>query len=412
MKPLRNSSSDCAMSEPSHFRLQFIVFALVSTSFENIYITQPVLPVLQQEFSSDTVTVSAVILGIALANLPFGFLADRVSIRPLILAGEVMVAACSIACALTHHLWTLISLRFVQGIFIPALTTCLAAYLAITLPMERLSIVMGAYVSATVLGGLARPSSGRLDTPAAVLALRFSVRRPAHCSCNNRSHARISVIFCASGPADANNQLSEVAEAERLAAFLFLCCRQFCYFFLGVQLSPVPPFSAPVQLFNRADNNAVFVLCGGHFHGTGRRTLQHPAWQWDHTGRRLFAVLGLSLAVLMLPAPAAVVAGLLGIRAGFFAVHAAAVGALRRRLSCGHGRANALYVLFYYLGGWSGITLSSFAHRPCGWNTVIVLCLAILLIPLAAGLSRRDLPITTTGRQSDSRRFSLLPEPD
>ncbi len=53
-------------------RLQCIVFALVFASFTNIYITQPVLPILQSEFAADMVlvsfSVSAVILGILNAN--------------------------------------------------------------------------------------------------------------------------------------------------------------------------------------------------------------------------------------------------------------------------------------------------------------------------------------------------------
>jgi YNFM family putative membrane transporter len=146
------------MADRSYFRLQFIVFALVSASFTNIYITQPVLPVLQSEFSADMVlvsfTVSAVILGIALSNLPFGFLADRLSIHPIILTGGVMVAAAGLICAVTKDIRVLIGARFLQGIFIPALTTCLAAYLAKALPVARLNVVMGSYVSATVLGGL------------------------------------------------------------------------------------------------------------------------------------------------------------------------------------------------------------------------------------------------------------------
>jgi len=72
------------------------VFALVSAAFLNIYITQPVLPVLQAEFGSDMVrvslTVSAVILGIALSNLPFGYLSDRWPIHPMILTGGLVVA--------------------------------------------------------------------------------------------------------------------------------------------------------------------------------------------------------------------------------------------------------------------------------------------------------------------------------
>ena len=146
------------MSDNNYFRLQFIIFALVSASFTNIYITQPVLPVLQNEFSANAVvvsfSVSAVILGIAIANLPFGFLADRISIHPIICAGGVMVAIGGLICAVATDFWILIGARFLQGIFIPALTTCLAAHLAKILPTERVNVVMGAYVSATVLGGL------------------------------------------------------------------------------------------------------------------------------------------------------------------------------------------------------------------------------------------------------------------
>ena len=39
-------------------RLQLAVFGLVTACFTNIYITQPVLPVLQEEFQATSVTVS------------------------------------------------------------------------------------------------------------------------------------------------------------------------------------------------------------------------------------------------------------------------------------------------------------------------------------------------------------------
>jgi hypothetical protein len=45
------------------------------------------------------------------------------------------------------------------------------------------------------------------------------------------------------------------------------------------------------------------------------------------------------------------VASLAGMCAGFFAIHAAAAGALNGKLTTSRGRANALYILFYYAGG-------------------------------------------------------------
>ncbi|MBN1103947.1 MAG: MFS transporter, partial [Deltaproteobacteria bacterium] len=144
--------------EGSSFGLQFLVFFLVCAAFSTIYITQPVLPVLRAEFAADetrtSFTISAVILGIALANLPFGMLADRHPIRPIILIGGSVVAACGLLCAAIPSLEALIGVRFIQGLFIPSLTTCLVAYLARSLPPERLNVVMGSYISATVAGGL------------------------------------------------------------------------------------------------------------------------------------------------------------------------------------------------------------------------------------------------------------------
>jgi len=146
------------MNRQSFFTFQALVFGLVAAALTTVYITQPVLPVLQQEFgvspSQASYTVSAVILGIALANLPFGMLADRFPVQRLILVGGAVVAACGFFCAATSSLALLVGARFVQGLFVPALTTCLAAYLSTNLPLERLNVAMGSYVSATVAGGL------------------------------------------------------------------------------------------------------------------------------------------------------------------------------------------------------------------------------------------------------------------
>ncbi|MCG6905800.1 MAG: MFS transporter [Desulfobacteraceae bacterium] len=142
------------MSAVGTFGLQ----TLVSASFTAIYLVQPVLPVIRQEFGMDekqaSYTVSAVIVGIALANLPFGRLADRFPVKPLIAVGGIVLTLFGLLCAVTHQMALLIVFRFVQGLFIPTMTTCLVAYLARSLPVERFNVVMGSYVAATVAGGL------------------------------------------------------------------------------------------------------------------------------------------------------------------------------------------------------------------------------------------------------------------
>lgn len=380
------------MADTSYFRLQFIVFALVSASFTNIYITQPVLPVLQHEFAADMVlvslSVSAVILGIAISNLPFGFLADRLPIHPIILTGGILVALGGLICAVTKDLWVLIAARFLQGLFIPALTTCLAAYLAKVLPAARLNVVMGSYVSATVLGGLGgRLLGGWIHPPlhwryafvsASILILiaTFTAFRwlPRSSIENKRQHIAISYW--------------ELLKRWDLLLIYFCATGSFLIFSSVFNYLPFRVTAPPFNFSTELTTLLYLVYIVGIFMGpTAGRTSNRFG-----SGNTLLggtAVLGISLTLIMLPSITSVVLALLGICAGFFTIHAAAVGSLNRKLSSGQGRANALYVLFYYLGGWFGITLSGFAYKKGGWSAVIYICLFFLVIPLSAGIGER-----------------------
>ena len=379
-------------------RLQLAVFGLVTACFTNIYITQPVLPVLQEEFQATSVTVSftisAVILGIALANLPFGVLADRLPIRPIILTGAGAILTGAIICIFTYQLWLLIAARFLQGLFAPALTTCLAVYLAKSLPAERLNVVMGYYVSATVVGGMGgRLLGGWVHPPlhwryAFVSASVFLVLAALFAFWNLprtplRKQQQDTVSF---------RQL--LRRPELLS--LFLCAAggfglfSSLFNFLPFRLSE-PAFDLPTEQITLV--YLVYVM--GVFMGplAGRVSNRFGGGVTLLLGT---TVLGLALLCLLIPAVWAVVLGLLLVCGGFFTVHAGAVGAINRKLDSGQGRANALYVLFYYVGGWLGITVAGFAYNHWGWSAVVTLG-GLLLLPLVnAGFSER--------RQSGTRQ--------
>ncbi len=374
-------------------KLQLVVFALVSASFTNIYLTQPILPVLQNEFHVTPVqvslTVSAVILGIVLSNLFFGFLSDRVSIHPIILLGGTCVALGGVVSALTHNFNVLVAARLFQGIFIPALTTSLAAWLATTLPRERLSVVMGSYVSATVLGGL----GGRL--------LGGWIHPPLHWRYAFLSASVLIVVTTISAVLVLPRARAKEAESRDTAVgFCSLLKRRdllliYCCGAGGLLIfSPVFNFlpyrlaGAPFHFSTEVITLIYLVYVLGIFLGplAGRLSNRFGG------GNALIAgtcILGLSLGLLLIPSVAAVISGLLGVCAGFFTIHAVAVGLLNQKVSGSHGKANALYVLFYYAGGWLGITGSGFAFERAEWRGVVGFVMCFLAIPLVTGLLER-----------------------
>ena len=97
-------------------------------------------------------------------------------------------------------------------------------------------------------------------------------------------------------------------------------------------------------------------------------------------------VFAAAIALTLVPSLVVAAVSLAGICAGFFGMHAAAVGSLNRRVAQSRGRANSLYVLLYYLGGAAGISATGTAYVRAGWTGAVALGLVGLLVPLGIGL--------------------------
>jgi len=380
------------MSKSSFFGLQILVFSLVASAFANVYITQPVLPVIRAEFgvsaSVASLTVSATILGIALANMPFGMLADRFPVRVFILIGGLVVAGAGLICAATPYLEALVAARFVQGLFVPALTTCLAAYLAANLPLERLNVVMGSYVASTVVGGLTgRLLGGWIHPPLhwryafvtaalLVLAASLAAARWLPPGPGRAGAAETESFLDLLSRAD----LRRVLLAPFGGFFVFSSIFNYLPFYLSA-----PPFGASTEMITLLYLTYLLGVLMGPMSGKISNRLGNGMTMILGCG--LFA---LAILITLIKSLLAVVLALALVCTGFFTVHAAAAGALNRKLASSHGRANSLYVLSYYLGGAGGISLSGYAYGAGGWPGVAALGLLMLGLPLYTGFKERQ----------------------
>lgn len=369
--------------------LQASVFALVSAAFTTIYITQPVLPIIQETYqvsaAQASITISAVILGMTLANLPFGALADRWAIRPIILAGGLMVVGGNTVCAITENFQGLVVARFIQGLFIPALTTCLAAFLSRRLPPQRLNVVMGTYVSATVAGGLGGRLLGGLFHPAFNWRWAFVIA------------AGLVAIACGVAWRWLPREETSAPHRSETMSFLQLLAQAplrrnylvaFSAFFVFSSVFNYLPFYLSGPIFGAPTRTITFMYLV-YLIGIVIGPLAGQLSNRFGNGRTMAAgaiLFGLSLGTTLYPALLAVVVGLAGICAGFFSIHAAAAGWLNRNLVSSRGRANSLYVLFYYAGGTCGITLSGSAYEMFSWAGVVGMGTIMLLVPLWIGL--------------------------
>ncbi|HXV83940.1 MAG TPA: MFS transporter [Candidatus Binatia bacterium] len=378
------------MTTNSPLPVQSLIFSLVTAAFATVYITQPVLPVIENEFGIDartaSLSVSMVILGIALANLPFGRVADQYPIKPIILMGGTIVAGASLVCAITHNIILFIAARFIQGLFIPSLTTCIAAYLAQSLPPARLNVMMGTYVSATVAGGLSGRLLGGWIHPglhwryafvsASVLLIATTVAAclwlPEETSEDKTAATETGFLKLIAQPL-----LLRVLVVPFGAFFVFSSTFNYLPFYLSQ-----PPVSARTEVITFMYLAYLVGIAMGPI--SGRLSNRIGSGAIMVIGSLVFAA---AMAGTLIQSIAMIAASLVVICAGFFSIHASAVGLLNRRLTSSRGRANSLYVLSYYAGGAAGITACGYAYASYGWAGAVALGGAVLLLPLGIGLT-------------------------
>ena len=378
------------MKNASSLGLLILVFWLVAASFATIYITQPILPVLQTVFGVNetmaSLTISAVILGIAIANLPFGILADRYPVRPIILIGGSVVTVTGLICSLSDSLLLIIAARFIQGLFIPSLTTCVAAFLSTRLPPARLNVIMGSYVSATVAGGLGGRLLGGWLFPPEHWRYAFIT------SSVILFLATIAAVLWLPKEEDgiknepmptAFFKLIRQAELLRIylvafgAFFVFSSIFNYLPFYLTG-----PPFNLPTDIITYLYLSYIIGIIMGPLAGKLSNRIGNGSTMMLGS-----AVFGVSIWISLIQSVITISLSLAGVCAGFFAIHAAAAGSLNRKLKCSRGRGNSLYVLFYYLGGFAGINISGFVYAFSGWPGIIAMGTLMLLIPAGTGLS-------------------------
>ncbi|WP_119421425.1 multidrug effflux MFS transporter [Desertibaculum subflavum] len=108
------------MTQPVSLRLTLLLGALAAFAPMSIDMYLPSLPTLARDFATDAATVqrtlAAFMIGLALGQLAYGPLSDRIGRKPPMLAGIAVYVVTSIGCMLAPGIDGLIGLRFLQAL--------------------------------------------------------------------------------------------------------------------------------------------------------------------------------------------------------------------------------------------------------------------------------------------------------
>ena len=151
-----------AARSPAYWRVTSALCLGSFMVFNNLYITQPLLPMLAEHFqisellASYSLTLCTLTLGVAL--LVYAPLSDALGRRALLLGSMLGATVCALLISQIDDYHWLLALRAIQGVMLAGLPAVALAYMADEFEPDALLSAVGLYIAANSLGGI----SGRL----------------------------------------------------------------------------------------------------------------------------------------------------------------------------------------------------------------------------------------------------------
>jgi YNFM family putative membrane transporter len=373
--------------------------------FANMYTTQAILPVLSNDFriSAPTagLTVSALVLAVAIGSLFYGPLSDRVGRKPVMVAVSFLVVIPTLLCGFAPNFAVLVLLRMLQGLLMPGLTSVAISYVNEEFAGKGRGLAMGIYVSGLTLGGLFARGGSALLTGlynwrlamlafalptliAALIMLRFLPETNGKKNMRARATTKLPASlhmdreFFRQTLRDMNLHLHN---RRLVGAFII----GFTSFFGFIGIFTYLPFylTGPNFRLPTIALGLVYLLwLTGAFSPAAGSIAGRIG-----SRRAIFFSMGLAavgLLITLIPMLPVVLFGLGMLTIGMFSTVPAVNLYLGEQATTAKGTAASMYLSLYYFGGSFGAVIPGLALIWAGWPGVAFLCLGMVLIAIAS----------------------------
>jgi YNFM family putative membrane transporter len=362
--------------------------------FATMYSTQAILPELSSDFgvspSRAGLSVSLVVLAVALGGWVWGPVSDRIGRTRAIRLASLLLVAPTLGVAIAPTFPVLLGCRALQGLCMPGLLAVAAPYVVEALLPRIGARAMGYYVSSLVAGGLL----GRLGVAlasavvgwrwaigalvvfplAAAIAMRGALPEPPP---PVRGDGALRHLL--------NRRLLGVALAGGALFFTFV--GTFTYVTYRLE---APPFS-----YSLSAASLVFLLWLSGLAGplSGRAA---DRVGWHRVTAAMIAVSSVGLLLTLSDSLPLLVLGLGLVAAAMFTGYTATQLGVGDVARADRGSASALYFTTYYGAGALGAYIPGLAWERWGWSGVATVGLATLALAAAALAAAGERPSQRT----------------
>jgi MFS transporter, YNFM family, putative membrane transport protein len=350
-----------------------ITFATIIT-FCSLYAAQPIQPLFQSQFQLShfqaILFTTLMMAPLGVAPLVYGYLLESFSARWMVRGALLILGLLEIIFAFADSYFTLLFIRAVQGLMIPAIITSIVSYISYTTPPDRVQHAIAAYIAATIVGGfLGRFLSGLCTD---LFGWRFFffllgllLLLNAHLLRGMVKDAKLHY---------ARPRVAEVVGILKNRNFLWIYTAIFCLFFVFSALMNFLPFEFR-RLHPGAGNTGIGLQYLGY--GMGILVSLNSRWiirRFGGEGEAIrigILIFGLGLLFFWLESYSVMFFGMFVFCTGLFTAHSLLSGLINKLALENKAVANGLYISFYYTGGTLGSFLPGAVYQRFGWQAFL-----------------------------------------
>ncbi len=368
---------------------KYLYFATVVT-FCSLYAAQPIQPLFKSEFQLSNfqaiLFTTLMMAPLGVAPLVYGYLLESFSAKVMLRWALLLLGILELFFATADSYFTLLALRGIQGLMIPAILTSLMAYISYTSPRDKVQHNIAAYIAATIVGGfLGRFLSGLCTDLFGwrffFFALGLLLMLNSYLLGGMAKDAKLQY---------ARPRLSEIIALLRSRPFLWSYASIFCLFFVFAGLMNFLPFE--LKRINPASRETgIGLLYLGY--GMGLLVSLSTRQIIRRFGNEINAItvgiviFALGTLIFMVEKYLVLFLGMFVFCAGLFTAHSLLSGLVNKLARDNKAIANGLYISFYYTGGTLGSVLPGAVFQRFGWQAFLLQLLA--MIALAFFFTRR-----------------------
>jgi MFS transporter, YNFM family, putative membrane transport protein len=365
----------------SKAHLAIIYFTAIITIC-SLYAAQPIQPVFQEEFQLTNLQAllftTLMMFPLGIAPLFYGFLLETFSAKLLVRSAVLLLGLLELVFACSTSYFSLLLIRAIQGLMIPAILTSLMSYISFTSERENVQHSIAAYIAATIVGGFVGRFLSGLSTELFGWRYFFGFL----------GFMLIGVFFLLRVlEKDANMEyarpkLSEVGSLLRKKKYFWLYVGIFSIFFVFSAMMNFLPFALKAMNPGAGEAGIGFLYFGyamGIFVSLNSRKIIAYFGNESDAIRGGIVIFFVGTSLFFIQSYTVMFAAMFVFCTGLFMAHSLLSGFVNKMSSEKKAIANGVYISFYYLGGTLGSFVPGFFYERYGWSGFLMFLQLMLL---------------------------------